>query len=73
MNQVNSCDDFGHDDSTINITEVIIIVIIIIVSFSIVNFAVSKGLLCIFVDQYVLCPVTNCRLCCLLCYIKYCV
>jgi len=42
MNQVNSCDDFGHDDSTINITEVIIIVIIIIVSFSIVNFAVSK-------------------------------
>jgi len=30
MNRVNSRDDFGHDDSTINIVVVIIIIIIII-------------------------------------------
>jgi len=30
MNLVNSCNDFGHDDSTINIVVVIIIIIIII-------------------------------------------
>jgi len=29
MNRVNSCNDFGHDDSTINIVVVIIIIIII--------------------------------------------
>jgi len=29
MNRVNSRDDFGHDDSTINIVVVIIIIIII--------------------------------------------
>jgi len=28
MNRVNSCNDFGHDDSTINIVVVIIIIII---------------------------------------------
>jgi len=28
MNWVNSCNDFGHDDSTINIVTVIIIIII---------------------------------------------
>jgi len=28
MNRVNSCDAFGHDDSTINIVVVIIIIII---------------------------------------------
>ena len=32
MNWVNSCDDFGHDDSTINIVVVIIIIIIIIIT-----------------------------------------
>jgi len=30
MNRVNSCNDFGHDDSTINIVMAIIIIIIII-------------------------------------------
>jgi len=30
MNRVNSCNDFGHDDSTINFVVVIIIIIIII-------------------------------------------
>ena len=30
MNRVNSRNDFGHDDSTINIVMVIIIIIIII-------------------------------------------
>ena len=29
MNRVNSCNDFGHDDSTISIVVVIIIIIII--------------------------------------------
>ena len=29
MNRVNSCNDFGHDDSTINIVVVIIIIIFI--------------------------------------------
>ena len=33
MNRVNSCNDFGHDDSTINIVVVIIIIIIIIAIF----------------------------------------
>jgi len=28
MNRVNSCNDFGHDDSTINIVTAIIIIII---------------------------------------------
>jgi len=32
MNQVNSRNDFGHDDSTISIVVVIIIIIIIIIS-----------------------------------------
>jgi len=32
MNRVNSRNDFGHDDSTINIVIVIIIIIIIIVN-----------------------------------------
>jgi len=31
MNRVNSCNDLVHDDSTINIVEVIIIIIIIII------------------------------------------
>ena len=31
MNRVNSCIDFGHDDSTINIVIVVIIIIIITV------------------------------------------
>jgi len=31
MNRVNSCNDFGHDDSTINIVIAIIIIIIIII------------------------------------------
>jgi len=31
MNRVNSRNDFGHDDSTINIVVVIIIIIIIII------------------------------------------
>jgi len=31
MNRVNSRNDFGHDDSTINIIVVIIIIIIIII------------------------------------------
>jgi len=31
MNRVNSCNDFGHDDSTINIVMIIIIIIIIAV------------------------------------------
>jgi len=30
MNRVNSLNDFGHDDSTINIVVVIVIIIIII-------------------------------------------
>ena len=30
MNRVNSCNDFGHDDSTINIVVVIIVVIVVI-------------------------------------------
>ena len=33
MNQVNSRNDFGHDDSTINIVIAIIIIIIIIIIF----------------------------------------
>jgi len=33
MNRVNSRNDFGHDDSTINIIVVIIIIIIIIIIF----------------------------------------
>ena len=32
MNRVNSCNDFGHDDSTINTALAIIIMIIIITS-----------------------------------------
>jgi len=32
MNRVNSCNDFGHDDSTINIVMAIIIIIIIIIA-----------------------------------------
>jgi len=31
MNRVNSRNDFGHDDSTINIVHVIVVVIIIII------------------------------------------
>jgi len=31
MNRVNSRNDFGHDDSTINIVVVIIIIIIVVV------------------------------------------
>jgi len=31
MNRVNSLNDFGHDDSTINIVVVIVIIIIIII------------------------------------------
>ena len=34
MNRVNSRNDFGHDDSTINIAMAIIIIIIIIIIFS---------------------------------------
>ena len=30
MNRVNSCNDFGHDDSTINIVVVIIIIIFLV-------------------------------------------
>jgi len=32
MNRVNSLNDFGHDDSTINIVMAIIIIIIIIIA-----------------------------------------
>jgi len=30
MNRVNSCNDFGHDDSTINVVMAIIIIIILL-------------------------------------------
>jgi len=42
MNRVNSRNDFGHDDSTINIVVVIIIVIIIIIIIIILNFGRSS-------------------------------
>jgi len=32
MNRVNSRNDFGHDDSTINIVHVIVVVVIIIIT-----------------------------------------
>jgi len=34
MNRVNSRNDFGHDDSTVNIVVVIIVVAVIIIAFS---------------------------------------
>jgi len=40
MNRVNSCNDFGHNDSTINIVMAIIIIIIIIIIIDI--FTVAK-------------------------------
>jgi len=37
MNRVNSRNDFGHDDSTINIVVVIIIIVIVIIIIITVN------------------------------------
>jgi len=43
MNRVNSHNDFGHDDSTINIVVAIIIIIIITVTYISQNFYLQDG------------------------------
>ena len=43
MNRVNSCNEFGHDDSTINIVMAIIIIIIIIITMAVNQHLYTQG------------------------------
>ena len=51
MNRVNSLNDFGHDDSTINIVVVIIIIIIIIISADVSTFCGPYVCFCVVHDR----------------------